>query len=65
MHGQTGDAESRPVLAVVTVFVSKSTMRVETRSTGARASTCVQLHDHRYRQGGPGVLHQETTQFGI
>ena len=32
MHGQTGDAESRPVLAVVTVFVSKSTMRVETRS---------------------------------
>ena len=31
----------------------------------ARASTCVQLHEHRYRQGGPGVLHQETPQFGI
>ena len=46
-----------PVLAVVTVFVSMSTVRVETRS--------VQLHKHRYRQGGPGVLHQETPQFGI
>ena len=34
-------------------------------SLWASASTCVQLHEHRYRQGGPGVLHQETTQFGI
>ena len=31
----------------------------------ARPSTCVQLHEHRYRKGGPGVLHQETPQFGI
>ena len=32
VHWQTGDAESRPVLAVVTVFVSTSTIRVETLS---------------------------------
>ena len=32
LHGQTGEAESRRVLAVVTVFVSTSTMQVETRS---------------------------------
>ena len=45
------------VRKVPIVFVSMSTVRVETRS--------VQLHKHRYRQGGPGVLHQETPQFGI
>ena len=31
----------------------------------ARASTCVQGHKHRHRQDCPGVLCQETPQFGI
>ena len=31
----------------------------------ARISTRVQWHKHWHRQGGPGVLHQETPQFGI
>ena len=54
------------VLAVVTVFVSMSaTMWVERLHLWAYTSTCIQGHEHRHRQGCPGVLYQETPQFGI
>ena len=42
----------------VNIFGSMSTIWAE--ALLARASICVQGHEHRHRQSGPGVLRQET-----
>ena len=64
VHGQTGDAESRPSLGCCNCLCV-NVYYVSRKALWAGASTSVQGHDYRHRQGGPGVLRQETPQIDI
>ena len=64
MHEQKSDAESRPSLDCSNCLCA-NVYYVSREALWVRVSTCAQRHEHRHRQGGPGVLRQETPQIGI
>ena len=63
-HGQTGDAKSGPSLGSSNCLCV-NVYYVRREALWACASTCVQGHAHRQRQGGPGILRQEARRLGF
>ena len=66
VHGQTGDADrqSGPSLGSSNCLCV-NVYYVRREALWACASTCVQGHAHRQRQGGPGILRQEARRLGF